>query len=81
MDPIEAMVNENHDSKRQAARNRYLRKHGKRISISAAVVIACLLFTLIGLVHPGLGIPLMVIALMYGCYHLGRCVRFGMRVR
>lgn len=81
MDPIEAMVNQNHDNKREAARNRYLRKHGKRIRIAVVVAVACLLFTLIRLVHPGLAIPLMVVALMYGCYHLGRCVRFRKLVR
>ena len=81
MDPIEAMVNQHHDNKRVSARNRYFRKHTKRIFISAAVAAAGLLFSWVGLVHPVLAIPLMVIALMWGCYNLGRCARFCMRVR
>ena len=81
MDPIEAIVNKNHDNKRTVVRNRRLKKHIKRINIAAVVAVACLLFTLIGLVHPGLAIPIMMVALMWGCYHFGRCVRFGMRVR
>ena len=81
MDPIEAMVNQHHDNKRVTAHNRHLGKHIKRIYIAAVVALASLLFTMIGLVHPGLAIPLMVVALMWGCYHLGRCARFGMRVR
>ena len=81
MDPIEVMVNKHHNEQRAAAKNERMHKHLKAVYIASAVAVSCLLFTLIGLVHPGLAMPLMVIAIMYGCYHLGRCVRFGMRVR
>ena len=81
MDPIEAMVNQHHAIREDASHHRYVRKYTKRIGGAAAVALFCLLFTLIGLVHPGLAIPLMVISLMYGCFQLGRCVRLGARWR
>ena len=81
MDPIEAMVNKHHDDRRDATRNKWMSKYFKRIYIAAAVAVACLLFTLVGLVHPVLAIPLMVVSLMWGCYNLGRCTRFRVRVR
>ena len=81
MDPIEVMVNHHADEVRNSARNRHFKKHGKCILIATAVAAACLLFALIGLVHPSLAMPLMVVSLMWGCYHLGRGGRFGKQVR
>lgn len=81
MDPIIAIVNRNHNEARRKTEREQAKKNTKPIFISAAFATACLLFTLIGLVHPGLGMPLMVVALMHGCYHFGRCIGLGMRVR
>lgn len=80
MDPIEAMVNQHHDDVRDASRKQHQRKHGKRILIAAIVAAACLLFMLIDLVQPVLALPLIVSALMYACYHIGRCAGFRKRV-
>lgn len=79
MDPFEKMVNEHHDRLRTTAREKRVRKHLNRVISSAVITAAFLLCALIGLVHPVLAIPVMISALMFGCYHLGRCVRFGMR--
>ena len=81
MDILEQMVNNHADAVRNAPRNKRVQKHLNRVCLSAAIAIAFLLCALLGLVHPGLAAPVMVIALMVGCYSLGRCVRFGMRVR
>ena len=88
MDLLEAIVNLNADSKnnavqsaREAARNERIRRHLCRVQIAAFVAIFCLLAELLNLMHPGLALPVMLLALMYGSYHLGRCVRFGKRVR
>ena len=84
MDPLIEMVNRKAAERRheadEAARKQS-RKNLTPIFIAVAVAMSCLLFTLIGLMHPGLGIPLMVISLMGGCYHLGSCVRIGKAVR
>ena len=81
MDTIETMVNQNCDNKRMAARKRRLRAHAKRVCVAIVVAVAFLLFAVTGLAHPVLSTVIMICSLMIGCYHLGRCVRFGKRVR
>lgn len=88
MDLLEAIVNHHAESKknaaqnaREAARNERIQRHLCRVQIAACVAIACALATLLNLMHPGLAAPVMLVSLMWGCYHLGRCVRFGKRVR
>lgn len=79
MDSIERIVNDHHNERKNTARIRRIKKHLDRVISSAVIAVAFLICALIGWVHPGLAIPVMVVALMFGCYHLGRCVRFGMR--
>ena len=88
METFEAIVNHHADGKknaaqnaREAARDERIRRHLCRVQIAACVAIACLLATLFSLMHPGLAVPVMLLSLMWGCYHLGRCARFGKRVR
>lgn len=79
MDPLIEMVNRKTAERRHEAERKQTRKNLAPIFIAVAVAMSCLLFTLVRLVHPGLGVPLMVIALMVGCYNLGLCVRFGVK--
>lgn len=88
MELLEAIVNHHADEKkntahnaREAARNERIRQHLCRVKIAICVAIACLLATLLHLMHPGLAVLVMLAFLMWGCYHLGRCVRFGKVVR
>ena len=81
MDPIETMVNQHHNDRRDAVKNIRLKKHLHIVCIAAAVAMAFLLFAVTGLANPVLSTVIMIASLMIGCYHLGRCVRFGMRVR
>ena len=79
MDPLIEMVNRKADERQHKAEKQQTRKNLAPIFIAVAVAMSCLLFTLVRLVHPCLGVPLMVIALMVGCYNLGLCVRFGVK--
>ena len=81
MDRFESLVNQHHDERRDNARNKRVQKHLNSIYIASAVAVVFLIFRLLGLVHPGLASPIVVVALMVGSYHLGRCARFGMRGR
>ena len=88
METFEAIVNRNADVKksaaqnaRDAARNERIRQHLFRVKAASCVALFCLLATLFNLMHPGLAVPVMLVSLMWGCYHLGRCVRFGKRDR
>lgn len=81
MDPVIEMVNRKTAERRHEAERKQTKKNLTPIVIAVAVAMSCLLFALIGLVHPGLAVPLMVVALMWGCYNLGRCVRFRKWVR
>ena len=79
MDPMIEMVNRRTAERRQ----KYVRKQKAKsitpVYVAVAVALACLLFTLVGLMHPGLAIPIMVGSLMFGCYRLGRCIRIFWR--
>ena len=77
MDPVIEMVNRKTAERRQAVERKQNRKNLAPIVIAVSVAMSCLLFTLIDLVHPVLAVPLMVGSLMWGCFHLGRCVQFG----
>lgn len=79
MDILEQMVNNHADASRIAARKRRIYPHLRRVAVSATVAIATVIVDLLGLMHHGLAVPVMVAALMVGCYSLGRCVRFGLR--
>ena len=79
MDPLIEMVNRKTAERRHEAEKKQTRKNLAPIFIAAVAAMICLLFTLVRLVHPGLGVMLMVIALMVGCYNLGLCVRFGVK--
>ena len=88
MELVEMIVNHHADSRRnaaqnerEAAKNERIRRHLSCVRSAACVAIGCLLATLFDLMHPGLAFPVMVASLMIGCYHLGRCVRFGKKVR
>ena len=81
MDPLIEMVNRHADELRHEAMKKQTRKNLAPIFIAAAVAMSSLFFTLVGLMHPGLGVPLMVISLMLGCYYLGGLVRAGRAVR
>ena len=79
MDPLIEMVNRKTAERQHEAEKQQTKKNLAPIFFAVAVAMSCLLFTLVRLVHPGLGVPLMVIALMVGCYNLGLCVRFGVK--
>lgn len=79
MDILEQMVNNHADAPKNAARKWRFFRHLNRTAVSATVAIATLIVDLLGLMHHGLAVPVMVVALMVGCYSLGRCVRFGLR--
>lgn len=81
MDPIETMVNNHHNEWRSAGKNKRVKNHLRIVCVCAAVAIAFLLFAVTGLAHPVLSTVVMVVALMIGSYHLGRCVRFGKGTR
>lgn len=68
----EAIVNQHSKAKANRTFNKRLSKYLHRVRISVAVAIAFLLATTCGLVQPVLGIPVMVVSLMIGCYNLGR---------
>lgn len=79
MDPLEAMVNQRTAERRRHYERKRMAKNLKPVCIAVAVALACLLFALLGLAHPGLAVPIMVTSLMVGCYYLGRCVWIGRR--
>lgn len=81
MDVLEKMVNNHADAPRINARARRIRRNLRRVAVSALVSVAALIVTAFDLMHPGLGVPLMIVSLMVGCYNLGRCVRFRWGVR
>lgn len=68
----EAIVNQHSNAKANRIHNKRLKKYLHRVMVSAAVAIVFLLATACGLVQPILGIPVMVVSLMVGCYNLGR---------
>ena len=79
MDPMIEMVNRRTAERRQ----KYVKKQKARgitpVYVAVAVALACLLFALVGLMHPGLAVPLMGISLMFGCYRLGQCIHIFWR--
>lgn len=84
MELVEMIVNHHANvvrNAREAARNERIRRHLSCVRTAACVAVGCLLATLFDLMHPGLAYPMMVVSLMIGSYHLGRCVRFGKAVR
>ena len=68
----EAIVNQHSKAKENRTYNKRLKKYMHRVMASSAVAIVFLLATSCGLVQPVLGIPVMVVSLMIGCYNLGR---------
>lgn len=68
----EAIVNQNSNAKKHNKQHTRRKKYLHRAIASAAVAIAFLLATSCGLVQPVLGMPVMVVSLMIGCYNLGR---------
>jgi hypothetical protein len=68
----EAIVNQHAKANKNAAKNKHIKKYSKRVLVSSVVAIFFLLATALKLVEPVLGIPVMVISLMIGCYNLGR---------
>ena len=79
MEIMEQMVNNHADATKNAAKKKRLYRHLRRVAFSAAIAIFTMIVDLLGLMHHGLAVPIMVAALMVGCYSLGRCVRFGLR--
>ena len=68
----ETIVNQHAHAKANRTYNRKLKKYRNRVLVSAVVAIAFLLAASCDLVQPVLGIPVMVVSLMIGCYNLGR---------
>ena len=68
----ESIVNQHSKAKVNRTHNKRLKKYLHRVLVSSAVAIVLLLATACGLVQPVLGIPIMVVSLMFGCYNFGR---------
>ena len=79
MNPLIEMVNRKTAERRHEVEQKQARKNLAPIFIAVAVALAFLLFTATRLAHPALGVPVMIAALMVGCYNLGLCVRFGVK--
>ena len=64
-------------------RQKYARKQRAKgfcpVYVAVAIALACLLFALVGAMHPGLAVPVMVVSLLFGSYRLGQCVRIFWR--
>lgn len=90
MDILEQMVNAHADaqekqgqerSRRKAASAKNFRLHLTRAVAAIAIAISFMLFDLLDLAAPGLSALIAMVACMWACYSLGRCVRFGKAVR
>lgn len=68
----ETIVNQHSNAKANRTKNKRQKKYLLRVMVSSAVAIAFLLATSFNLVQPVLGMPVMVVSLMIGCYNLGR---------
>lgn len=68
----EAIVNQHSNAKANRIHNKRMKKYSRRVMASSGVAIVFLTVTACGLVQPVLGIPVMVVSLMIGCYNLGR---------
>ena len=75
------VVNQRTGERRICRRNKRVKKHLRIVWTCAAVTLAFLLFAVTDLVNPILATVIMMASLMIGCFHLGRCVRFGKWVR
>jgi hypothetical protein len=68
----EAIVNKHSDTVANRRRNKRMKRELSRVLIPSVVAIAFLVATVCNLVQPVLGMPVMVISLMIGCYNFGR---------
>ena len=68
----ETIVNRHSNERANRTRSKKLKKYLRRVAISTIVAIVFLIATACKLVQPVLGDPVMVIALMIGCYNFGR---------
>lgn len=68
----ETIVNQHAKTKKDTTRNNRTKKYSQRVLVSSVIAIFFLLATVLKLVEPVLGIPVMVVSLMIGSYDLGR---------
>ena len=68
----ESIVNQHSHAKKQNEYQKRRWKYQRRAIIAVAIVFAFALTTLLGLVHPGLGKSVILIALSFDWYYIGR---------
>jgi uncharacterized membrane protein SpoIIM required for sporulation len=64
---LERIVNRNAEAKRNEKSKRYHHK----VIVCAIVTVFFFIATIFNLVNPTLGLPVVIVALMNGCYNLG----------
>jgi hypothetical protein len=72
MDVFTNIVNEHARSGRDTQDKKLVKTHIKGVATPTVVALALLIASIAGLVHRGLAIPVMVIALMVACFRLGQ---------